>query len=290
MAGGGYLALSTGVGPLPDPEGCTATVEGHTVAMSTEQAQNASIIAAVAERRGLPARAVSIAMATAYQESKLENLSGGDRDSLGLFQQRPSQGWGDPDQILDPYYASNAFYDALVQVDGYRDMPITDAAQAVQRSAFPDAYADHELDGRTIASAMAGYSAAAFSCVVNTDASATEQVAPDGLTRRANAVRRAITRSFGELPTRGLRRAIDVFYRPISADNSRRGWVLAHYLVANAARLSIRHVIYDGKIWAAGQSSEQGWRAFHPPEATGNEGAETLAILEHRDSVHVDVA
>ena len=128
--------------------------------MSIEQAENASIIAAVAERRGLPARAISIAIATAYQESKLRNLDGGDRDSLGIFQQRPSQGWGTPEQIMDPYYATNAFYDALVKIDGYETMEITEAAQTVQRSAFPDAYADHEQDGRTIASAWRAYSQA----------------------------------------------------------------------------------------------------------------------------------
>ena len=94
-------------------------------------------------RRGLPARAASIALATAYQESKLRNLDHGDRDSLGLFQQRPSQGWGTAEQLQDPYYAVNAFYDALVKVDGYQAMRITEAAQKVQRSGFPEAYEDH---------------------------------------------------------------------------------------------------------------------------------------------------
>src|SRR4051812_35321192 len=136
---GGYVAWQQGVGPLPDPEGCTATAGGHTATLSIEQAENASIIAAVAERRELPARAITIAIATALQESKLQNLDSGDRDSVGIFQQRPSQGWGSPRQLTDPYFATNAFYDALVKVDGYQDMPITEAAQAVQRSAFPDA-------------------------------------------------------------------------------------------------------------------------------------------------------
>lgn len=306
VAGGTYFALDTGLGPLPDPESCTATVDGHAVAMSIEQAENASIIAAVAERRGLPARAVSIAIATAYQESKLLNLDFGDRDSLGLFQQRPSQGWGRREQILDPYYAANAFYDALIQVDGYQDMPITEAAQAVQRSGFPDAYADHELDGRTIASAMAGYSRAAFSCVVSRADVNAQDPRADGLTPRANAVRQDMAKSFGELPLGGFQpggvtsghmagsshydgRALDVFFRPINAENRRRGWVLAHYLVANADRLSLAHVIFDGNIWTAGTPSEEGWRPFDPLGLTGDESPETLAILEHRDHVHVDV-
>lgn len=306
-AAGGYLAVRTGAGPLPQPEGCSVTVAQHAVSLSTDQAENASIIAAVAERRGLPARAISIAIATAYQESKLQNLDGGDRDSIGLFQQRPSQGWGTPKQIRHPFYAAGAFYDALQQVDGYQDMPITQAAQAVQRSAFPDAYAVHELDGRTVASAMSGYSPARFTCVVHASSAAAQDMAPDGLTPRANAVRHAITRAFGQLPMGGFApggvssghtpgsahyegRAIDVFFRPISADNQRRGWVLASYLVANASRLSIQHVIFDGRIWTAGSSSENGWRDFQPGDVTGSEDAATKAILMHRDHVHVDVA
>ena len=154
---------------------------GTPSSLSIEQAENASIIAAVAERRGLPARAVSIALATAYQESKLQNLDGGDRDSLGLFQQRPSQGWGTPSSSCDPYYATNAFYDALVKVDGYEDMEITEAAQAVQRSAFPDAYADHEDDGRAIASRADRQQPGGVHCVVHAQPTAPRQKqAPTG--------------------------------------------------------------------------------------------------------------
>ena len=160
------IAIHQGVGPLPDAEGCRAEVDGRVVELDTEQAENAALIAGIAVGRGLPPRAASIALATAYQESKLLNLEHGDRDSVGLFQQRPSQGWGTVDQILNPPYAVNAFYDALVKVEGYQDMPITEAAQAVQRSAFPDAYADHEADARVLASALTGETTArsAASC------------------------------------------------------------------------------------------------------------------------------
>jgi len=302
----GYFAWHEGVGPLPDPEGCTATVGDHTVDMSIEQAENAALIAAVAEKRGLPARAVTIAIATAYQESKLRNLEGGDRDSLGIFQQRPSQGWGTEEQIMDPYFATNSFFDALVKIDGYQDMEITDAAQAVQKSAFPDAYADHEQDGRAIASAMSGNSRAAFTCVVDEPEVDEEQMRANGLTQRANAVRRQLDRAFGEFPMGGFAeggvtnghmkgsahyegRAIDIFFRPVSPENKRQGWVVAHYLVANAARLDIEHVIFDGQIWTAGDKSEDGWRDYHPTDADGA-GKATRIILEHRDHVHVDVA
>lgn len=306
VAGGVWYAVRTGVGPLPDPERCFASTDDHSVAMSLGQAENASIIAGTAERRGLPARAVSIAIATAYQESKLENIDHGDRDSVGLFQQRPSQGWGSVEEILDPYYATNAFYDALVKVDGYQDMEITEAAQAVQRSAFPDAYADHEADGRAIASAMAGYSQEGFWCVVDAHDEEPEKVNGAGLTPRAADVLRSVTRTFGELPTGGFQpggvtdghmegsahydgRAIDFFFRPAGPERRREGWALAHYLVANADALAINTVIFDDRIWTAGSRAGDGWRDYTPPGLDGDESEDTIAVLEHRDHVHVDV-
>ena len=147
VAGVGLL-FRQGVGPLPDPEGCTAQVGDVVVDLSTEQAENAALIAAIGVQRGLPARAVSIALATAYQESKIQNLDHGDRDSLGLFQQRPSQGWGTAEQIQNPRYAINRFYDELEKIDGFETMRITEAAQEVQRSGFPEAYEDHAEDGQ----------------------------------------------------------------------------------------------------------------------------------------------
>ena len=104
----------------PPVEECRATAAGHVVELDLEQASNAALIAAISVRRGMPARAATIALATAYQESDLRNLEYGDRDSLGLFQQRPSQGWGTREQVLDPDHSINAFYDALERIDGYR--------------------------------------------------------------------------------------------------------------------------------------------------------------------------
>ncbi|MGZ4611547.1 MAG: hypothetical protein ACXV2H_14930, partial [Actinomycetes bacterium] len=167
VVAGVTVAVWRGTGPLPDPPGCSATVAGRTVGLAPDQAENASLIAAIGVRRGLPARAVSIALATAYQESKIRNLTHGDRDSIGIFQQRPSQGWGTVAQISDEYYAINRFYEALVQIDGYETMRITEAAQKVQRSGYPDAYAVHAPDARALASALTGFSAGGtFTCVV----------------------------------------------------------------------------------------------------------------------------
>jgi hypothetical protein len=151
------------------PVGCSAEVGGVTATLSPVQMGNAATIVGIAVRRGLPARAATIAIATALQESKLVNVRYGDRDSLGLFQQRPSQGWGTEAQVLDPVYATNAFYDRLVEVRDYRSLPITVAAQRVQRSGFPDAYAQHEQNARVVAAALTGQSAAAVSCALDPD-------------------------------------------------------------------------------------------------------------------------
>ncbi|MGN6132697.1 MAG: hypothetical protein ACTHOK_20395 [Nocardioidaceae bacterium] len=298
------IAFYRGLGPLPSPEGCSARVAGLTVDLSTEQAENASVIAAVGVRRDLPARAVSIALATAMQESKLRNLDHGDRDSLGIFQQRPSQGWGTRAQITDPYYAANRFYDELQKVHGYQSMRITEAAQRVQRSGYPEAYDEHAADARSLASALTGYSPAKFSCVVHSssfDRLPAQHEGADGLTPRAERVRRDVEKAFGQQSLGGFApggvssghmsgsahydgRAVDIFFRPVSAAHKRHGWAVAAYLVAQAKRLDIDHVIFDGRIWSRGSKSEQGWRPYHPPESHGDR-----QVLMHRDHVHVDV-
>ncbi len=287
-----------------DATGCVAKVDGHEVTLSLEQAENAALISAIAVGRELPARAVSIALATAYQESKLENIEHGDRDSLGLFQQRPSQGWGTREQVLDPVHATNAFYDALLDVPDYRELEITEAAQAVQRSAYPDAYAEHEQDARALASALTGNHRAAFWCTTKGDADeAADDLDETGLVARASVVRRDLEAHFGAQSLGGFEpggvssghmagsahyegRAIDVFVRPISATNKQRGWAMASYLVAQADRLDINTVIFDDRIWHAGSRSDDGWTDYQVPASSRGD----RKILEHRDHVHVDVA
>ena len=115
---------------------------------NAEQKANAKAIIEATKANGLGERAAVIAVATAMQESTLTNFGHlGDRndhDSQGLFQQRPSSGWGSVEQITDPRYATSAFLKALKQVDGWEEMPLTAAAQTVQVSAFPDHYAKWE--------------------------------------------------------------------------------------------------------------------------------------------------
>jgi hypothetical protein len=292
-----------GVPRILDTSGCTAEVDGHTVEVDLEQAENAALITAISIERGLPARAASIALATAFQESKLYNIDYGDRDSVGLFQQRPSQGWGSVEQLTDPVYATHAFYDALAKVDGYREMEITEAAQAVQRSAYPAAYADHEQDGRALASALTGNSPRAMWCEVPGDAEeASDDLDDSGLVARAAVVRRELEQRFGPLSLGGFEpegvstghmegsahyegRAIDVFVRPINAENKQRGWAMASWLVANADRLDIKTIIFDDRIWHAGSRSGDGWTDYEVPSSSRGD----RLILEHRDHVHVDV-
>jgi murein DD-endopeptidase MepM/ murein hydrolase activator NlpD len=119
-------------------------VNGDERDLTSEQIANARTIIEVGRQRGLPPYAWTVALATAMQESTLRNLDYGDRDSLGLFQQRPSAGWGSPSQVTDQVYSANKFYAGLSKVPGWQKMPVTVAAQTVQRSAFPLAYAKHE--------------------------------------------------------------------------------------------------------------------------------------------------
>ena len=252
------------VGPVTVREHCTAVANGKTAELDPEQAGNAAIIAAVATYRNLPARAASIGIATSIQEAKLRNISYGDRDSLGLFQQRPSQGWGTREQILDPVYATNAFYDVLAKVDGFQNMPITDVAQKVQRSAFPDAYAGHEPEARIIASALSGYSPGGFTCVLRQPHLAAQSPQEDGLTARALAVRSAARHETGQ-PT-AVSAADDGTWLRYSvsggggkpADVRRASWSLAHWAVARAQGLAVTHVKIDSQEWRR-DASQDGW-------------------------------
>ena len=291
--------------PFAAPDECTATVDGHTVSLDVEQAENAALITAIAVGRGLPARAASIALATAYQESDLRNLECGDRDSLGLFQQRPSQGWGDAGGDPRPglrhqRLLRRAREGRRLRVDGdHRGRPGR-AALGVPRGVRrprarrpgPRLGADRQLAARRSAAASAA-------SPTETDAELTDS----GLTARADDVRRESSPTCSPTSrSAASRRAAsrrghmegsahyegraDRRLRPAGQrrTNRARGWAIAHYLVSQADRLrhpdgDLRRPDLDG----AGRSDD-GWRDYDPPERSGDP-----AILEHRDHVHVDV-
>lgn len=291
-----YVATHAGTSSSALPEECTARLGPDSVTLSLPQAANAAVIAAVAERRGLPARAVSIALTAAIQESKLFNLHYGDSDSLGLFQQRPSQGWGTPSQVLDPVYASNAFYDALEHVSGYQTMGIGKAAQEVQRSAFPTAYDEHETVGRALASALTGWSPGAFSCRIHQPAVSVSSTLVGGLTTSAVAVRTAARNMFGSVTSGPVApgdkvavdaggtlllaardgRALTLAPPHASVPTSVAAWGLAAYLVAHAGRLHIAEVHVGGRYWTAGDGTPA-WR--HDPAANDIAGGEVLVAV-----------
>jgi len=202
---------------------------GATYAITPSQAQNAAVIAAVALRMGLPDHAVTIALATAFQESKLENVPYGDRDSLGLFQQRPSEGWGTSAQIMDPDYAASAFYGRLAAVEGWQAMAVTDAAQLVQHSAAPDAYATWEAEARALAEALTGEVDAGITCRLEAFA---------GAPPASTALPQAAAVEMGS----------DLIGTPLSA---KVGWQVASWAVAHAYNYHLGSVSFAGRRWTA---------------------------------------
>jgi hypothetical protein len=216
--------------------GCSAALPGRTaMLLDLEQAQNAATIAAVGKRMGMPDHAVTVALVTALQESKLHNLAYGDRDSVGLFQQRPSQGWGSVDRILEPRLSAAAFYARLRTVPNWAELPVTEAAQAVQRSAFPLAYAQWEGQARVLASALTGEVPAGLACTL------VEPVAPAGAA--AVAARAALELGVGALATQA----------------ERPSWAAASWLVAHAADLGVQEVAVRGRRWTAASGQ---WSAY----------------------------
>jgi hypothetical protein len=299
LAGGGLYAYKEVTG-LVLVERCAASTTAGKVSVSPEQAGNAATIAGVGVRRKLPERAVVIAIATAMQESKLRNLPHGDRDSLGLFQQRPSQGWGTAGQLRDPLYASERFYDELLKVPEYRNLPLTVAAQRVQRSATPQAYAKHENEAQVLATGLTGRAGKAVTCAIRPDNYTYQAMGASGLTPRGNRVRQELRRTFGKLSVGGFApggvrsghvtgsahddgRAFDVAVGQPTAAHRRTGWAVAQWAVSRADGLGVTEVIYDGSIWTARRSGE-GWRAYHP-----SEGSTSNPVVMHREHVRIGV-
>ncbi|UQA93268.1 heavy metal transporter [Streptomyces halobius] len=261
-----YLVVQYVTGGPGAPH-CTVRAEGDGEAyeLTPEQAANAATISAVASSRGLPERAVTIALATAMQESGLRNIDFGDRDSVGLFQQRPSQDWGTVKQIMDPVYSAGEFYRHLVKVPGYSRLPLTAAAQKVQRSGYPQAYAKHEANAARLTGALTGRDPAALTC--------TQSRPVDDRSGGGAKVRERLVREFGPevLPRTdgvggrhaGGRRTVTVPVRPTGpgagGSATQRGWELATWAVAHSAELRIEQISYAGRTWAAADSGK-GWQ------------------------------
>jgi hypothetical protein len=222
--------------------------------LDPDQAAVAStMIGAVTRYRiELPERASVLALAAGLQESKLRNLApnAGDRDSVGVLQQRPTQGWGSvagqPDSISDRTsrltdvgFATTAFLDALVQIPNWRKLPLAEAVQAVQISADGSAYAQHELEAQTLADALQGIKPAAITCSFKE---------PTMVASTAKVAQQAGDQLGIDTPTAA------------SADTVRvpgAHWQTVAWFVANADRLGIERVAYSGKIW----TRADGWKS-----------------------------
>jgi hypothetical protein len=228
---------------LPNARACVVDGgAGGEILLDADQMANAATVSAVGLSQNAPQRAIVVALATAWQESKLRNLSGGDRDSIGLFQQRPSQGWGTPEQIIDPRYASRTFYGELLKVDGWQTMRVTDAAQTVQRSAHPEAYEKWADRSESLARALTGDAVGAVACSVTGEPTRRGPGAIDELAAelRLDWGARTTTVAAGDLPGVAL---------PVT--DVRAGWQYAHWLVAYAKERGIKRVRFADREWTA---------------------------------------
>ncbi|MEZ0492158.1 hypothetical protein AB2L28_07890 [Kineococcus sp. TBRC 1896] len=264
VVAGGVVWLTRDPGAPVVVERCRASVDGESTSMSPEQAANAATVVGIAVRRGLPARAATIGIATIVQESGMRNLDHGDRDSLGLFQQRPSQGWGSPEQVRDPVHATNAFYDALVDVEGYRDLPVTDAAQRVQRSGFPLAYGDHEPEARLVASTLTGYTPGGFTCHLRpapVSQESGDDVQPSPVAQRfADAAATQVTTTTPQVVAGTRGRALEFTLTGTDAEAERLAWAVAGWAVASASVYDVTEVSVQGSRWSRDESG-RGWTA-----------------------------
>ncbi|SCL38591.1 hypothetical protein GA0070624_6267 [Micromonospora rhizosphaerae] len=223
---------------------CTVQADGRVV-LGADQMANAATIAAIGVQRQMPERAVVVALATAYQESHLRNIAHGDRDSLGLFQQRPSQGWGTPEQIRDPRYAAKRFYAALKKVKGWEGMRVTEAAQRVQRSAYPEAYEKWADEAAVLTRALLGDATGAVACTVGPTPTMRGQAA-------ATALIRGLTMDWG-LP--GVTSPTDLTGLAVPAADARNGWRYAHWLVSHAEDHGVKRVRFGDLEWTAKQGT-----------------------------------
>ena len=223
---------------------------------AAEIAQSVNQAASMGQIAGVDPSATA-AIATAMQESRLTNLDYGDLDSLGLFQQRPSQGWGTAEQVSDMTYATNIFYDHLLQVPDWETIPVEDAAQEVQRSGYPELYAAWDAMARAWASGLTGERSAGVTCALEPATSSDADglvaaiggtlpnvnvsvVPPNGKTGTNNgaATNTASTTLTITLPD-GL-----------SADNrTRLCWQTAGWLVTHARQYGIDALHADGMDW-----------------------------------------
>jgi hypothetical protein len=221
--------------PHIGPE-CTVRADGQ-VTLDAVQMANAATITAVGVRKKMPERGIVVALATAFQESKLENLDTGDRDSVGLFQQRPSKGWGTSEELQNPRVASEKFYYSLKKVKGWEEMRVTDAAQKVQKSAYPNAYEKWADEALVLAKALTGRATGAVECTIDTDPAMRGTAA-------VKALSNGLKLDWGVKSNAGQGISLKV-------SKATTGWQYAHWLVAHAKATGLQRVRFADLEWNA---------------------------------------
>ena len=243
---------------------------GNVYSMDPEQLLNASIITDVAMQRALPQRAVVVALATALQESKMYNLDYGDADSLGLFQQRPSQGWGSPEQVMTPTYAAGKFYDALVKVPNWQSLSLTQAADAVQRSAFPDAYRDWEPRATALAAALTGTTNGQLTCrLAHPGTTSPMSMATAALTADLRTDLAVSSPAVANVDAKHATVTVSGLGATDSGDDTaarHRDTTVAAWALAHAAPHGITSVTIGDREWRA---DRDGWHDAKSPAAAG---------------------
>jgi len=254
-----YNAYGRYVNRLLTVPGCQAGTGVNAIGLDFGETADAATIAGVAARERLPREALTVAYATAWQESKLENPSYGDRDSVGIFQQRPSEGWGSRAQLEDPAYAARAFFGALVKIPGYAKLPVDVAAQDVQRSADGAAYEQYAQSGAALATDLTA-TPHAVTCWYDP----ASQAASEGVSAKLNlrGALSGLADAFGRPGADGAVTSVSVARAGGSAVISAArgdGWTAANWLVANASSYGITQVSYGGYQWTAGLN-ETSWQ------------------------------
>ena len=230
-----------------------AASDGARRTLAPDQAQNAALIANIAVTRGLPDHAATVAIATAMQESRLMNLDYGDLDSLGLFQQRPSQGWGTAEQVSDMTYATNIFYDHLLQVPDWETIPIEDAAQEVQRSGYPDLYATWDAMAHAWAAGLTGEFGATISCALepatSSDADGLIAALPVAYPSVTAATAPATAEGNGNNSSNGTTIIVALPDGLSADDHNRLCWQVMGWLVTHARQYGIDALHANGMEW-----------------------------------------
>jgi hypothetical protein len=234
--------------PVLEGSGCRAVAGSQSYMLDPEQASIAATIAGVAHKQSMPRGAVAIAYAAALQESKMHDLHYGDQDSVGVFQQRPSEGWGPTRELEDPVYATTRFFKVLAKVHGYLKLPVYQAAQAVQHSADGTAYIQYEQTAAGLAAIFTGDHAHAVSCWSSS---------PPRKHANLVAADQELGRTFGAITENGagspgsVRAQVRVLQSPV-------GWAVAAWLVTHATSYGLHEVRYAGYQWEA-SNGFHGW-------------------------------